>query len=212
MSVASLYTPCFVMFCVFLYGPFCHGAHKLDLSTLFTTFFLWTSLPFILIPKTFEDYVQNVYIIVCQNKLLTCSEFSWLLCFLSSQSCYMADVAELSTSHTNIFSVLFSRAGYASWGLSLSSVFYCYCVVIALCLTTLHLNTCTLHDPWGPEKYDYTMIYSDLFVLYSTYNAELQCCIDLYIIIFVQYVLISFTMLWCNLCSNKWIYLYNVSL
>jgi len=47
MSVASLFTPCFVMFCVFLYGPFCHGAHKLDLSTLFTTFFLWTSLPFI---------------------------------------------------------------------------------------------------------------------------------------------------------------------
>ena len=39
MSVALLYTPCFVMFCVFLYGPFCHGAHKLDLSTLFTTFF-----------------------------------------------------------------------------------------------------------------------------------------------------------------------------
>ena len=40
MSVASWYTPCFVMFCVFLYGPFCHGAHKLDWSTLFTTFFL----------------------------------------------------------------------------------------------------------------------------------------------------------------------------
>jgi len=27
-----------------LYGPFCHGALKLDISTLFTTFFLWTSL------------------------------------------------------------------------------------------------------------------------------------------------------------------------
>ena len=39
MSVASSYTLCFVMFCVFLYGPFCHGAHKLDLSTLFTTCF-----------------------------------------------------------------------------------------------------------------------------------------------------------------------------
>ena len=48
MSVASLYTPCFVMLCVFLYGPVCHGANKLDLSTLFTTFFLWTSPPFIL--------------------------------------------------------------------------------------------------------------------------------------------------------------------
>jgi len=61
-----------------------------------------------LIPNTFEDDVQNVYIIVCQNKLLTCSEFSWLLCLLSSQSLYMADVAVLPTSHTNIiyFSVL----------------------------------------------------------------------------------------------------------
>ena len=39
LSVVSLYTPYFVMFCVFLYGPFCHGAHKLDLSTLFSTFF-----------------------------------------------------------------------------------------------------------------------------------------------------------------------------
>jgi len=29
MSVASLYTSCFVMFCVFLYGLFCHGAHEL---------------------------------------------------------------------------------------------------------------------------------------------------------------------------------------
>jgi len=46
MSVASLY----ILWCsVFLYRPFCHGAHKLDLSTLLTTFFLWTSLPFILI-------------------------------------------------------------------------------------------------------------------------------------------------------------------
>jgi len=30
-----------------LTSPFCHGALKLDLSTLFTTFFLRTSLPFI---------------------------------------------------------------------------------------------------------------------------------------------------------------------
>jgi len=52
MSVASLYTPCFVMYCVFLYGPFCHGAHKLDLSTLFRTFFLCTFLPFILQKET----------------------------------------------------------------------------------------------------------------------------------------------------------------
>jgi len=34
--------------CLFLYGPFCHGALKLYMSTLFTTFFLWKSLQFIL--------------------------------------------------------------------------------------------------------------------------------------------------------------------
>jgi len=33
----------------FLYGPFCHGALKLDISTLFTTFCLWTSLQFVLL-------------------------------------------------------------------------------------------------------------------------------------------------------------------
>ena len=32
-----------------LYGPFCHGALKHDISTLFTTFFVWTSLQFICI-------------------------------------------------------------------------------------------------------------------------------------------------------------------
>ena len=34
--------------CYFLYGPFCYGVLKLDISTLFTTFFIWTSLQFIL--------------------------------------------------------------------------------------------------------------------------------------------------------------------
>jgi len=29
-------------------GPFCHGALKHDISTLFATFFVWTSLQFIL--------------------------------------------------------------------------------------------------------------------------------------------------------------------
>jgi len=38
----------FVLFCVCLYEQaICHGALKLDISTLFTTFFLWTSLQFI---------------------------------------------------------------------------------------------------------------------------------------------------------------------
>ena len=44
MPVASWCSTCFccsVCFvCLFVYGPFCHGAFKLDMSTLFTTFFL----------------------------------------------------------------------------------------------------------------------------------------------------------------------------
>jgi len=33
--------------CLFVYGPFCHGDLIFDMSTLFTTFFLWTSLQLI---------------------------------------------------------------------------------------------------------------------------------------------------------------------
>jgi len=56
MSVASLYTPCFVMFCVFLYGPFRHGAHKLDLSKIFTTF------PSLNISSIYIIVIQNYYV------------------------------------------------------------------------------------------------------------------------------------------------------
>ena len=69
MSVASLYTQCFVMFCVFLYGPFCHGAHKLDLSTLFTTFFLWTSLPFILCVGSRHLTGTQDYVMRCRGEI-----------------------------------------------------------------------------------------------------------------------------------------------
>ena len=37
-----------LLWCWFLYGTFCHGALKHDISTLLTTSFLWTSLQFIL--------------------------------------------------------------------------------------------------------------------------------------------------------------------
>ena len=36
--------------CLFSYWPFCHGALKLDMSTLFTTLFLWPFLQFVLQP------------------------------------------------------------------------------------------------------------------------------------------------------------------
>ena len=41
-------------FLSFLYGPFCHGALKHDISTLFATFFVWTSLQFILLINTWH--------------------------------------------------------------------------------------------------------------------------------------------------------------
>ena len=43
ISVASWCSTCW-----FVYVQFCHGSLKLDMSTLFTTFFLWTSLQFML--------------------------------------------------------------------------------------------------------------------------------------------------------------------
>jgi len=49
MSVASWCSTYFVTFCaLFVYGPFCHGDLKLDISTLLTTLIFLTSLQFIL--------------------------------------------------------------------------------------------------------------------------------------------------------------------
>ena len=45
--------------CWFVYGPFCYGALKLDIFTLFSTFFLWTSLQFKLHSSTYvEDWTR----------------------------------------------------------------------------------------------------------------------------------------------------------
>jgi len=54
MSVTYCCSVCFVLFCLFLYRPFCHGSNKRELSTLFTTSF---SLSFSSI------YIDNVYYI-----------------------------------------------------------------------------------------------------------------------------------------------------
>jgi len=78
MSVASLFTPCFVMFCVFLYGPFCHGAHKLDLSTLLTTFF-FEHLFHLFYHHGFLKMLMSVVIVVFNlNKLIRNNLFSCL--------------------------------------------------------------------------------------------------------------------------------------
>jgi len=47
LCVFVLFCVCFCVFFVFVYGPFCQCALNIDMSTLFTTFFLWTSLQFI---------------------------------------------------------------------------------------------------------------------------------------------------------------------
>jgi len=39
---------CVLFYVLFVYRPVCHGALKLDISTLFTTVFLCTSLSFIM--------------------------------------------------------------------------------------------------------------------------------------------------------------------
>jgi len=62
-KVSFLNVCCVMMFyvflcrseCWFLYEPFCHGTYKLGTSTLFTTFFLWATLQFILILSGHTD-------------------------------------------------------------------------------------------------------------------------------------------------------------
>ena len=44
--------------CLFVYWPVCHGALKLYMSTLLTTFFLWTSLQII---------IYYLYVVTFQN-------------------------------------------------------------------------------------------------------------------------------------------------
>jgi len=46
--VLVFYVFCVVLCFFIVYGPFCQGAFNLDMSTLFTTLFYWTSLQFIL--------------------------------------------------------------------------------------------------------------------------------------------------------------------
>ena len=52
--------------CWFLYGPFCHGALKLDIFTLFATFFLSTSLLI-----SFTIYIVLFQVIDLLNDLYT---------------------------------------------------------------------------------------------------------------------------------------------
>jgi len=73
------------MFCVFLYGPFCLGAHKLDFVHIVYNIFLWTSLPIIVLcnittcefktqlkqlnNKTYQHYKNN-YVLLYMYKTM----------------------------------------------------------------------------------------------------------------------------------------------
>jgi len=54
-----------VLCCIKVYGPFCHGALKHDISTLFATFFVWTSLQFILYLYHW-DFYHSVHMCRCK--------------------------------------------------------------------------------------------------------------------------------------------------
>ena len=77
MSDVSSCSACFVLFCVCysLYESFCHGALEIDMSTLFTTFVLCTSLQFILHVCHVKE--NDVYSVVC-NKLFVNDIFKML--------------------------------------------------------------------------------------------------------------------------------------
>jgi len=56
--------------CWFLYGPFCHGALKRNLSTFFTTFFLWTSLQFIV-------HLNSIMFLTVRVCMFSQSKINW---------------------------------------------------------------------------------------------------------------------------------------
>ena len=115
MSVASLFTTCFVMFCVILYGPFCHGAHKLDLSTLFTTFFLWTSPPFILLNilninvccaiAVTSEIILNMTVYI--NAVLRCTTFFVAFLVIKTHAEYNVPVPVIKVNFTRGHSLSF---------------------------------------------------------------------------------------------------------
>ena len=77
--------------CWFLYGPFCQGALKLDISTLFATFFHWTSLQFIFTRSlskhsgVLDDFILLVYMF-CMRKRQNNSLLQLLLIMVTNSS------------------------------------------------------------------------------------------------------------------------------
>jgi len=81
--------------CWFLYGSFCHGALKLDISKLFTPFFLWTSLQFILLSfKVGSGYPEHAYVL-----FMPCHKcISYILMSMTTSECVYMKSKETSGS------------------------------------------------------------------------------------------------------------------
>ena len=90
ISVASWCSMCFcLVLCVcFLFRSFCHGALKLDISTLFTTFFLWV-LSIIFYISVMEVNIHNFFVMnptveyICKFKAEKHNVkdiMNWLIC------------------------------------------------------------------------------------------------------------------------------------
>jgi len=70
MSAASWCSTCFcAILCYLLYGPFCHSALKLDISTLFTPFFVWPPLQFILLFLLTKHLLKIILYVFNANKI-----------------------------------------------------------------------------------------------------------------------------------------------
>jgi len=84
LNVCCVLVFCLFLYCSvcwFLYGPFCHGTLRIDISTLFTTFFLWKFLQFIIY------YYSIRTICICFEHLITIFQSELTRYFLIILSC-----------------------------------------------------------------------------------------------------------------------------
>ena len=132
---------CYILFfcvlccskCLFSYGPFCHGALKLDLSTLFAIFFVWTSLQFILLllgswmcQHTNQESLEKHETACGWHVHYLCPPSKKILCY---QKC---DDKEL------IFSWKYSKSHQVNHPTSIIWTFYTRLLVLFDCLCIKH--------------------------------------------------------------------------
>ena len=105
--------------CWFLYVPFCHGALKFDISTLFTTFFLWTFL-YIILCRWYNIYLLRVSDCVASNKDDDGLDEPYFLKSPTNISVVEGEMAVLKCSIANLGPKMVNVVGYI-----LSCVLHC---------------------------------------------------------------------------------------